>query len=57
MISDIKAVRGEAVCVVNVPIEDFQHCFDQGKIRLERYRERRGLYIEEDNKGICENSK
>jgi len=33
--------------------DDLQHCFQQWKIRMERCRDRGGVYIEGDNILLC----
>ncbi|KYM93391.1 hypothetical protein ALC62_16008 [Cyphomyrmex costatus] len=47
----VEAVKEKAARVLKQLIEeDFQHCFKQLKIRMERCRNRGGVYIEDDNK-------
>ena len=57
--SALKGTRFESVKAVNEKVarvlkkltkEDFQHCFEQWKIRIERCRDRGGMYIEGDKK-------
>ena len=47
----VEAVKEKAARVLKeLTEEDFQHCFKQWKIRMERCRDRGGVYIEGDNK-------
>ncbi|GFV60152.1 putative mariner transposase [Trichonephila clavipes] len=47
----VEAVKEKAARVLKeLTKDDFQHCFQQWKIRMERYRDREGVYIEGDNK-------
>ena len=47
----IEAVKKRAARVLKeLTEEDFQHCFEQWKIRMERCRDRGGVYIKGDNK-------
>ncbi|GFS77214.1 protein GVQW3 [Trichonephila clavipes] len=47
----VEAVKEKAARVLKeLTKDDFQHCFQQWKIRMERCRDREGLYIEDDNK-------
>ncbi|KAG5307304.1 GVQW3 protein, partial [Acromyrmex insinuator] len=46
----VEAVKEKATRVVKELTEDFQHCFKQWKIHMERYRDRGEVYIEGDNK-------
>lgn len=47
----VEAVQEKAARVLKELTEDdFQHCFQQWKIRMERCRDREGVYIEGDNK-------
>ena len=57
--SALKRTRFESVEAVKEKVarvlkelreEDFQHCFEQWKILMERCRDRGGVYIEGDNK-------
>ncbi|GFX89523.1 mariner Mos1 transposase [Trichonephila clavipes] len=46
-----EAVKKKAARVLKeLTKDDFQHCFQQWKIRTERCRDREGVYIEGDNK-------
>jgi len=45
----VEAVEAKATDVLNqLTEEDFQHCFQQWKQRMERCRDRQGEYIEGD---------
>ena len=47
----VEAVKEKAARVLKkLTEEDFQHCVEQWKIRMERCRDRGGVYIEVDNK-------
>ncbi|GFW99473.1 putative mariner transposase [Trichonephila clavipes] len=47
----VEAVKEKAAGVLKeLTKDDFQHCFQQWKIRMERCRDRKGVYIEGDNK-------
>ena len=47
----VKAVQEKAASVVKeLTQDDFQHCFKQWKIHMERCRDREGVYIEGGNK-------
>ncbi|GFS71034.1 FLJ37770-like protein [Trichonephila clavipes] len=47
----VEAVKEKAARVLKeLTKDDFQHCFQQWKIRMERCRDREGVYIEGDNK-------
>ncbi|GFV99942.1 mariner Mos1 transposase [Trichonephila clavipes] len=47
----VEAVKEKAARVLKeLTKDDFQHCFQQWKIRMERCRDRKGVYIEGDNK-------
>ncbi|GFV65607.1 putative mariner transposase [Trichonephila clavipes] len=47
----VEAVKEKAASVLKeLTKDDFQHCFQQWKIRMERCRDREGVYIEGDNK-------
>ncbi|GFV01538.1 protein GVQW3 [Trichonephila clavipes] len=47
----VEAVKENAAGVLKeLTKDDFQHCFQQWKIRMERCRDREGVYIEGDNK-------
>ena len=49
-LESVDAVKAKAMELMNKPSEDdLQHCFHQGKIRMERCRDRGGEYIEGDN--------
>jgi hypothetical protein len=46
----VDAVKAKAMELMNKLSEgDLQHCFQQWKIRMERYRDGEGEYIESDN--------
>jgi len=46
----VDAVKAKAMELMNKLLEDdLQHCFQQWKIRMERFRHREGEYIEGDN--------
>ncbi|GFW04876.1 FLJ37770-like protein [Trichonephila clavipes] len=47
----VKTVKEKAARVFKeLTKDDFQHCFQQWKIHMERCRDREGVYIEGDNK-------
>lgn len=47
----VEAVKEKAARVLKELTEkDFQHCFEQWKVRMERCRDKGGVYIEGDNK-------
>jgi len=46
----VEAVKEKAARVLKELTENFQHCFEQWKIRMECCRDRGGVYIEGDNK-------
>ncbi|GFW76219.1 FLJ37770-like protein [Trichonephila clavipes] len=47
----VEAVKEKTARVLKeLTKDDFQHCFQQWKIRMERCRDREGVYIESDNK-------
>ncbi|GFX92489.1 FLJ37770-like protein [Trichonephila clavipes] len=47
----VESVKEKAARVLKeLTKDDFQHCFQQWKMRMERCRDREGLYIEGDNK-------
>lgn len=47
---DVKAVKSKTMDVLNkLTKAGFQHCFEQWKVCMERYRHRQGEYIEGDN--------
>ncbi|GFX16649.1 FLJ37770-like protein [Trichonephila clavipes] len=47
----VEAVKEKAARVLKeLTKDDFQHCFQQWKIRIERCKYREGVYIEGDNK-------
>ena len=49
----VDAVKAKATELVNkLSDDDLQHCFQQWKIRMERYRDRGGDYIKGDNISI-----
>ena len=49
----VHAVKAKATQLLNsLTQDDLQHCFQQWKIRMERFRDRGGDYIEGDNISI-----
>jgi len=49
----VDAVKAKATQLLNsITQDDLQHCFQQWKIRMERFRDRGGDYIEGDNISI-----
>lgn len=52
----IEAVKKKNSSTINAHTE-FQHYFENRKFRMDRCRNRRGLYLEGDNDKICMNLK